>query len=71
MVEVIQDRERLFPGCAGLRRIPGSAVGVTEVAEGFGHAPAAADLAVQVDRLLVTGRGRSSSLSAECVSSAA
>jgi hypothetical protein len=32
-------------------------VAVTEVAEGFGHAPAAADLMVQVDCLLVTGRG--------------
>jgi len=57
MVEVIQDRERLLPGRAGLLRIPGSAVAVTEVAEGFGRAPAAADLMVQVDCLLITGRG--------------
>lgn len=47
MVELIQDRQRLFPGCPGLRRIPSSVAGVAEVIENLGQAEAAANRAVR------------------------
>src|SRR6266516_260937 len=54
-VEVIQDDEGFFPGRAGLMGTPGGMVGVADVIERLGLAPAMAGLAVQVERTLVAG----------------
>ena len=57
MVEVIQDRERLFPDRPGLPRIREGLVGVAEAAGSLGLPPAMADLAIQVAGALVVGHG--------------
>ena len=55
MVEVIQDRERVFPGGPGFSEIPGGLVRVAEAPESLGIATVVADLAIQVEGPLVPG----------------
>jgi hypothetical protein len=55
MAEILQDRQGLFPGRAGLLRSSGRVAGVSEVAESVGGGPTAAGLAVQIDCLPIAG----------------
>ena len=48
MVEVIQDRERVFPGGPGFSEISGGLVRVAEAPESLGIATVVADLAARL-----------------------
>src|SRR5262249_20618177 len=55
VVEVVQDGERILPCNAGLIRVPGGDLGVADVAEGLGLAPAIPDLLVQAEGTPIAG----------------
>src|SRR5215831_19489885 len=57
VVEVVQDRERFLPGRAGLVWVPSGVLGVAEMAERLGLAPAVVGHPVTAEGPLIAGGG--------------
>jgi hypothetical protein len=57
VVEVVEDRQGLLPGDAGLPRVARGMVGVTEVGVHLGLAVPFAEIPVQAEGALIAGGG--------------
>ena len=55
VVKVVQNSERPLPGSTRLLAVPGRMLGVPDVTERIGFAPAVTDLPVQVEGALIAG----------------